>query len=889
MSDDLSHNLWKADDLRPVALQPPSLPGLTVIRLLGAGGFGAVWLCEQQGPLCRKVAVKVMRTVIAGPRSRQRFESERRLLARMDHPGIAQVFDAGEAQDGSLFFIMELVEGEPIFDWCDRHQLSIESRLGLMRQVATAVQHAHTKGVIHLDLKSSNILVRDVDGRPVVKVIDFGVARLADDPDALPSMRGDGAGPVGTLEYMAPEQLTGTRQLDTRADIYSLGVVLHQLLTGLSPFDPRQLRAAGAVEAQRIIRESEAEVPSELVRRANAAEIAEGGLRAHARGLSPIGLVRTIRGQLDFVILRCLEKDVERRYPTCDALGEDLNRWIHFEPVLARRASQSVRLRKFARRNRLVLTAVVLIAFGMIGGTVAMAYGLAEANRQLARAERLHSFNTQMISSVDPEIAKGMDTKLMLLVFDQSMGEIDIRYSDDPILAADAHGTAGAAYRSIGEYAKALEHITGEVKLISDLYPSDDSRVLEAQNELANVLLLSDRVDEAAPIFERLLTQRRASLGEDHASTLTSFHNLAWLRNEQGRTKEAEELYLQVVAKKRAILGMDDAGTLRSMDNLADVQRRLGKLEEARGVLEETVAQRTKLFGADAPDTLLARNNLALVFKAKGDVEESETSFRSIVADMQRVFGADHPFALIAQNNLAAILRDSKRLAGAEEIYRAILPRFEKRYGVNSKFALTVQGNLAMVLEMQEKLPEAEAIYLDNISRKRQSLGDKAESTLGSLNNLGFLYMDMGRPVDAEKLWREAAAGYTGLFGERSQQAAAPTITLARLRLTQGDPKEADDLVRLYAEDETIQLLSSMRLVAVKTHGRALAALGDLPGGMKWLAKSYELANKVGDAKEASDIALKLVEISLKSGDTASAEKWTAASKEQETQRKASQ
>ena len=877
MTSDFSQNLWKADEPSPNAPQPPSLPGLKVIRLLGAGGFGAVWLCEQQGPLLRQVAVKVMRTVIAGPRLRQRFESERRLLARMDHPGIAQVFDAGESQDGSLYFIMELVEGEPILDWCDRNRLSVESRLGLMRQVAMAVQHAHTKGIIHLDLKSANILVREVDGAPIVKVIDFGVARIADDPDAIVTMQGNGAGPVGTLEYMAPEQLSGTRQLDTRADIYSLGVVLYQMLTGLSPFDSRQLRAAGTVEAQRIIRECEVEVPSERIRKADIVEIAEGELRAEARGLNSAKLLRAIRGQLDSVVLRCLEKDPENRYATCEALSEDINRWLLFEPVLARPASQGVRLRKFARRHRLGLAAAALIAIALISGTVAMAYGLAEANRQLARAERLHGFNTQMINSVTPDIAKGMDTRLMLMIFDQSMGEIDVKYSDDPILAADAHGTAGLAYRSIGEYAKALEHIKSEVKIIESLYAPSDLRVLNVQNDLGNVLLLSDRVDEAAPIFEKVLEGRQKSLGEDDPATLASLHNLAWLRDEQSRTKEAEVLYVQVVAKKKAVLGMDDESTLRSMDNLGDVQRRIGKLDEARATLDETIAQRTKRFGIDAPDTLLSRNNLCMVLKAKGDIAASEESFRANVNDMVKVFGVDHPFTLIAQNNLAAILRDSKRLAEAEEIYRLILPRFEKRYGLDAKYSLTVQGNLAMVLEMQEKFAEAEPIYLENLDRKRQSLGDKAESTLGSLNNLGFLYMGMGRTVDAEKLWREAATGYREIFGERSQQAAATSITLARSRLNLGDPKEADDLVRIYAEDETIQLPNSMRLVAMKTHGRALAALEDLPGGMIWLAKSYELSIKMGDEKEARDIAAKLVDIALKAGDNQSAEKWTQA------------
>jgi len=878
MTNDISQDLWNAGEPSPSTPQPPMLDGLRVIRLLGAGGGGAVWLCEQQGPLVRQVAVKVMRSVLAGPRLRERFESERRLLARLDHPGIAKIFDAGESQDGALYFIMELVQGDPLVDWCDQHRLTIEARLALMRQVASAIQHAHSKGIIHLDLKSSNILVREVDGAPVVKVIDFGIARLTEDADAVMTSHGDGAHVVGTLEYMAPEQLTGTRQLDTRADIYSLGVVLYRVLTGLMPFDSRLMKSSGTVEAQRVIRECEAPAPSDRVRQAHGVDLASASERAACRQLTTSQLVRAIQGQLDAVVLRCLHKQVNDRYASCDALSADIERWLNFEPVLARQASQRVRLSKFARRNRVSLTVAAVVASGLIAGTIMMAYGLAQAKRELARAERLHAFNTQMMTAVTPEVAKGMDTRLLRLIFDQSMGEIETRYGDDPILAADAHGTASMAYRSIGEYAKALEHIERKAVAIEAAYSVDDARVLDVRNEIACVLLMNGRVDQAAPIFEDVLARRRVALGENDSATLASLHNLAWLRDEQSRLKDSQEIYLDAAVRKRIVLGIEHESTLRTLDNLAEVQRRLGKLAEARAVLEETIAVRTRLFSAQAPDTLLARNNLAMVTKSQGDLAFAEGLFGEIVSDMDRIFGSDHPYTLIAQNNLASIYRDTKRLTEAQAIYEAIIPAFERRYGSDAKTTLVARSNLGLTLEKQGQHSQAEAIYIDIITRKRRALGDKAESTLNSLHNLAFLYTNsMNRPIDAIPFWREAATGYKEVFGERSPKAAGSAISLARLLVDQGQSKDAEALVQMYATDESIELPAAMRLVATTTHGRALAQLGDIAGGMVWLAKSYELAKKAGDEKEARDIAGKLADIALDAGDAESADKWTQA------------
>lgn len=858
MTIDHSQNLWKSSDPAPNAPQPPVLPGLRVIRLLGAGGFGAVWLCEQSEPLERQVAVKVMRTVIAGPRLRQRFEAERRLLARMDHPGIAHVFDAGEAQDGSLYFIMELVSGEPLLEWCDRQRLSIEARLVLARQVCAAVQHAHTKGVIHLDLKSANILVRDVDGAAVVKVIDFGVAQLADDPDAVRTMVGEAQGPVGTLEYMAPEQLTGTKQLDTRADIYSLGVTIYQLLCGLLPFDSRELRAAGTIEAQKIIRECEPDAPSERFSRLMALEPAESAQRAASRQLDGRRLLQKIRGQLDAVVLHCLEKDPSNRYGTCDALCDDLARWLAFEPVVARPASKALRLRKFARRHRVGLSAATIVALAVAAGGITATYGWIEANRQLARAERLHDFNNDMLAAVTPEIAKGMDTTLVRMIFDKSMGSIDTQFIDDPELAADAHRTAGVAYRAIGEYELALTHLASQERLLRALHDPDDLELLSAQSDLGNGLMLTNRVDEAAVLLERVVERRTAILGAENPDTLKSLHNIAWLRDAQARPKEALVLYQDVVERKRRVLGPDDDSTLQSLNFLGEIQRRLGDYPAARGTFEDVIARRTALAGADSTDALIARNNYVVVLRAMGEAKTAEPLLRELISDMTVVFGSDHQMTLIAQNNLAAILRDSNRVADAEAIYREIWPKFEGRLGPNHQFVLTSMGNLALSLEMQEKLDEAQALYLETLTRKRASLAPKATSTLITLLNLGSLYWQRERFADAHALWTESSAGFHETLGARHPHTIRSDVRLAQSHLKFGTPAQVLELIRVALGSDDPRLSPDLEMIIKQVTGQALALQGDRQGAIESLEKAHEIALSITKEKVALEIAAQI-------------------------------
>ncbi len=851
MSGVPSHALWSGAG-GSTDERPPSLRGIKPERLIASGGFGCVWLCEQQGALVRKVAVKVLRSMMPSAATRARFDSEGQLLAQLSHPNIAQVFSAGEMDDGRPYLLMEWVDGQPLLEWCDARQLSLDDRLGVMQQVVLAVQHAHARGIIHLDLKSANILVREIDGQPVVKIIDFGVSRLFEGIDAVHDRQAREA--VGTLDAMAPEQCDETAVLDTRTDIYALGLALHQLVAGLPARDLGALRSTAPAELRRLL-ESRVLPPSARLRMAAANTPSEAEAVAKRRSATLSQLIRRVTGQLDAVVLRCLEPLGDDRYPTCHALSTDLRRFLAHEPVEASLAPTLTRLRLFGRRHRIAIAATGVAAAAVATGVILMAMGLSEARLQLARATRLHDFNTTMLGAVDPDTAKGMDTRLLEVILAKTVADIDRVFADDVELAADAHSVAGIAYRAIGKYDLALKHLRIHEQLLSDHHDPENSRLLVARNELANALLLNGQRDVAAPLFEQVLEIRKRVFPEGHEHLLISMHNLAWLRDEQGRLGEAAELYADVISRKRSALGIEHPSTLRSLDNLGDVLRRTGKVEAARKTLEESVAIRTRVFGADAPDSLLALNNLAVVLKSLGEVRASEEALRSVADGMSRVLGESHPHTLIARNNLAGILRDTKRLDEAESIYRDLLARFEAKSGPDAKTTLTVQSNLGMVLEMQSRHDEAEVVYLDNIARKRRALGDRNPSTLNSLHNLAFLYAtEMNRAEDAIPLWEESVAGLHGLHGAGNRQAAGPAVSLARQYLKLGRAKDALETATPYAQATAGAIPESMRLVALKTAGRAAADLGNHDDAVRWLEQARSAAEALNNAAEVSDI-----------------------------------
>ncbi|HET6372683.1 MAG TPA: serine/threonine-protein kinase, partial [Candidatus Polarisedimenticolia bacterium] len=443
----------------PLGHRPPTAIGpYRILQKLGEGGMGIVYVAEQSEPVRRRVALKVIKQGMDTAKVIARFEAERQALALMDHPAIATIYDAGTTPDGRPYFVMEHVQGVPITEHCDRLKLTNKERLELFLQVCEGVQHAHQKAVIHRDLKPSNVLVSVQDGRPVVKIIDFGVAKAVSQRLTERTLYTELGVMIGTPEYMSPEQAEMTGQdVDTRTDVFSLGVMLYELLVGALPFDSRELRQAGFDEIRRRIREVDPPKPS--------ARLSTMGDRstesAKCRGTEPRALRREIQGDLDWITMRALEKDRARRYGSPSDLGEDIRRHLRDQPVLARAPSTGYRAGKFVRRHRLGVAAASVMVVSLAAGAVASAVGLVRARRaeEQARQEaqakgQVADFLKDLFKVSNPSEARGNSITARELL-DKAAGTIDVQLVDQPEVRAELDSIMGRVYESLGLYVPA--------------------------------------------------------------------------------------------------------------------------------------------------------------------------------------------------------------------------------------------------------------------------------------------------------------------------------------------------------------------------------------------------------------------------------------------------
>ena len=773
-------------------------PGGTIgpyrlVRTLGEGGMGIVYLAEQIAPIRREVALKVIKPGMDSKRVIGRFEAERQALAVMDHPCVSKVFDAGQTEDGRPFFVMEYVAGVPITEHCDRQALTTAERLELFLQVCDGVQHAHRKAIIHRDLKPSNVLVALHDGVAVPKVIDFGVAKATVQSLTEATLYTEAGSVIGTPDYMSPEQVGSTAEdVDTRTDVYALGVMLYELLVGALPFEPRSLRLAGLDGIRRMIREVEPPKPSTRLSTIDAERSAE---TARHRGVDLATLRRQLSGELDWIVMKALEKDRERRYGSPAELAADLARFLRHEPVLAGAPSAAYRARKFVRRNRFGTAAAAAATLALVGFAGMLAVQAHRISREAEAKRRVAEFLTELFEVSDPGNARG-DTVTARELLDRGAARIRGTLADDPDMRTELMATMGTVYSSLGLYPDAELLLFETLQARQRLLGPDDPETLRSAHDFARLRYLQGRVQEAETLYRQTLEIRRRVLGPDHPDTLRSASDLARVISHQGRYQESEALARATLDDQRRVLGSDHRNTLSSMANLAWTYQTLGRYADAETLQRRVVDIRKRVLGSAHPDTLVGITSLAWTRQAMGRYTDSEILYREAIDIQKRVLGEDHPDTLRSMANLSNVYSLQRRYQEAEGLSRDALEIQRRVLGREHSDTLLSMNNLAIAYSGLRRYDEAARLHREILETDKRMLGPEHPSTLWAMNNLALAWDHQGRHKDAERLHRETLDIRRRVLGREHPDSLTSMFNLVLALAHQSRYEEAEALSR---------------------------------------------------------------------------------------------
>jgi serine/threonine protein kinase/Tfp pilus assembly protein PilF len=745
----------------PSAVYPERIGRYRILEVLGRGGMGVVYRAEQENPR-RTVALKVVRWGAESPAILQRFQHESRVLGFLHHPGIAQILEAGTADTGhgpQPYFAMEFISGRPLTEHADAQRLNVRARLELLVKTCDAVHHAHQKGVIHRDLKPGNILV-DERGQP--KILDFGVARVTD-PDLRVSTLATHAGLiVGTLGYMSPEQVRGQpSEIDIRTDVYSLGALLYEVLAQRPP-----LKVAGKSlpEAARVIVEDE---PT--------------ALRTLCHGIS---------GDLEAIVAKALEKDKTRRYESAAALADDLRRFLADQPVAARPATTWYHFRKFARRNRLLVSAVAATGFILIAGIIGTSIGLtratraeSSARREAAKASAISDFVTSMLASVEPG-KQGRDVRV-LDVLDQAAGDLANKYAGQPELRAALHERIGASYHRLGAYERASEQFRSAETLLR-LTPGSDSELAAVLSSLGTAYHLSGHYEQAENALREAVAVRRRGGTAQAADLATTLSNFAGLLHTLGRYEDAGRAWNEALQLSRDHLPALDPQRAAILNNLGSLALRREDDATAGRLYQEALQQYEASLGPEHPDTITCRQNLAGVVARQGDLQRAEGLYRDILATRRRILGPEHAQVAVTLNNLAKVLLTRADYSGAAEMYSDALEIFEKSPGPAHPQTAVAHNNLAHALLLQDRPAEAETHAARALEICTQKLPPGHRTTAICRAEYGSALHKLKRWSDADAALRQAYDELSSAFGAEHQRAREVAGLLADSAEAQG-------------------------------------------------------------------------------------------------------
>jgi serine/threonine protein kinase/tetratricopeptide (TPR) repeat protein len=728
-----------------------------LLQQIGEGGCGTVFMAEQEEPVRRRVALKVIKLGMDTKSVVARFEAERQALAMMDHPNIARVFDAGATSSGRPYFVMELVRGLPITRYCDDHRLDTRQRLDLFIQVCHAIQHAHQKGIIHRDIKPSNILVTLNDGVAVPKVIDFGIAKATLGKLTDQTLFTAFEQFIGTPAYMSPEQAGMTSlDIDTRSDIYSLGVLLYELLTGKTPFDSKELAKVGIDAIRRMIREIDPPRPSNRL-----SSMVGDALTttAQARGTEGVRLMTLIQGDLDWIVMKCLEKNRSRRYETANSLAGDLLRHLQHEPVIARPPSTIYQLGKALRRHRIFFISTGAVALALILGVIVSITQAVRARRaervaltEGRRKTQVTDFLRQMFESVNPAVAQGRPDPVLRSILDQASTRVFDSLASQPEVAMELVQTIGRTYSAIGEYEPA-EHFQREVvRALEGAKGSESIELAQALLELAGTRRRQggDGISEAKTILARaanIAHHRGNSVVEAEVMMETAFIDM-----KTGELTEAERLTQKAVANFSVALGPQAPASLAAGTRIAQIQFSMGRSSNAIATAQRILSIQQASLGSKSPDTLATQFILAAALQNEGRYAEATRNATECYENRKRVLGESHPSTLATMDELAILLSYQGQFAKAEQICRTALAIHLKQLGAGHGDTLGIQGNLAEYLRNQNRFAESEAVFQTVLAAYPKDSAANNPDRLETLYGLALLYQFAGRHPDAEKL-----------------------------------------------------------------------------------------------------------------------------------------
>ena len=775
---------------------PKRIGPYQILRVIGEGGMGVVYEAQQRQPVKRRVALKMMKIGMDTKDVVGRFQAERQALAVMEHPGVAKILDAGVSESGRPYFVMEIVRGIRMDEYCNQQRLTIRQRLDLFISVCNAVQHAHQKGVIHRDLKPSNVLVTERDGKPHPKIIDFGIAkatgvRLTD--DTVVTTMGLA---LGTLAYMSPEQAEMSElDVDTRTDVYSLGVMLYELLAGRVPIDPKQSGGA-AFLAQLVVRDKSTPTFKKKLAELTPERVARV---AEARSTAVASLQKELTGDLEWIVLKAMEKDRNRRYETANSLAFDLDRHLRHQPTLAHPPTAKYRIQKFVRRNRggvaFAVTMVLLLASFAVSMSVQarrIALERDRAEQETAKAQAVIGFMESILLSADPLTAFGPDVTL-LEAMDSAVARLEGEFTGEPEVDALAQNSMGRVYFKLGRYDQAERLFQEALRIRLEVLGDEHIDVAESLYQMSRVLQLQSNFDSAEVLLTRAVDLRRRMLAEGDVRIAEALTSLGGLLTVRGRYDEAENVLLEALSIHQALDEEGNGVTISDpINRLGHLHRTIGNLEAAERHLRDALAIRERYLPSDHPLIGESLNNLAVVLDDQGKKEEAASMYRRAITNMESTFGPDSDQVSGLLSNLALVLTSIGQNVEAEALYRRALAIDRAILGDDHLYVGIDMQNLGRHLCLNG-VPEEGTQHMEATARIFRSTFEPAQWEIGvAQSGYGLCLGKLGRFEDGERELVQAL---------RVLEAALPTghqhIENARARLADlyedwGRPDRAD-------------------------------------------------------------------------------------------------